>query len=69
MPLSCMSMVVGGIEAWRTHGLVMAMYQTRLGVVSYRTTPNPNSLVGDEEEEISLERGEGREEGKKERKE
>ena len=35
MPLSCMSMVVDKLEAWRTHGLVMAMSQTGLRVVSY----------------------------------
>ena len=28
MPPSCMNMIVGKLEAWKTHGLVMAMCQT-----------------------------------------
>ena len=28
MPPSCMNMIVGKLEAWKTNGLVMAMCQT-----------------------------------------
>ena len=28
MPPSCMNMIVGELEEWKTHGLVMAMCQT-----------------------------------------
>ena len=41
MALSCMSIVVERLEAWRTHGKP---------VWGWYPTPNPNSLVVEEEE-------------------
>ena len=71
MPLSCMSMVVEELEAWRTHDLVMAMRETGLRVVSY--TQNQFCLMEKrgERTEIGKEKREEKKErkGEKERKE
>ena len=69
IPLSCMSMVVEELEAWRTHGLVMAMCQTGLRVVSY-TQNQLCSLEKREERKRKRERKERIKErkGEKERK-
>ena len=76
MPPSCMNMIVEKLEAWKTHGLVMAMCKTSFegGVLDQTNSLWWENLFGRVEVELRREEGkkiqkEGRkEERKKKRK-